>query len=251
MNTSIEYQLNLRRESGPAHPPFTQERAFYSLVAEGDVEAILQLRQKFGGRSTDSPSSAKGTLSENPLRNAIYHLVVNCTLMTRSCIAAGMPQEEAYNLSDLFIRRADRCVSVADVSGVNDEMALEFASRMKALRGGAPASFAVRKAMSYISDNLHTKLTAERIAAEAGYNRSHLAVIFKRETGKTLTEYILYKRIEAAKNMIMSEVPLSQAANALGFSSQSHFCKCFRQVTGMSPKEFRSRRAGNAGFLQP
>ena len=155
-----------------------------------------------------------------------------------------MPQEEAYNLNDLFIRRADRCITVTEVHGVNDEMALEFASRMKKLHMGAPASYAVRKAMNYICDNLHSHLTAEDIARQAGYNRSHLAVIFKRETGVSISDYIIQKRIEAAKTLMITDTPLSEVADMLGFSSQSHFCKRFRELTGMSPKEYRQRKSG-------
>lgn len=244
MYDKIDYRVNEQRIAAPPHTPVVEERTFYEYVAAGDVEAILQLRRKFGGRSTDDPQSAveKGKLSDNPLRNEIYHFVVNCTLITRSCISAGMPQEEALTLSDLFIRRADRCTAVIDVHGVNDEMALEFASRMQRIRRGEPASFAVRKAINYISDNISARLTVSQIAREVGYNRSHLAVIFKQETGKTVSEYILTEKINTAKSMILGGGNLSDTAHALGFCSQSHFCKVFKQLTGMSPKQFRAQQ---------
>ncbi len=243
MDTIIDQRINEQHSVSLPINAVVEERTFYNYIAAGNVEAILQLRRKFGGRKTDDPQNAveRSTLSTDPLRNEIYHLVVNCTLITYCCIAAGMPQEEALTLSDLFIRRADRCQSISDVYGVNDEMALEFASRMQRIRRGAPASFAVRKAIGYISDNISSRLTVEQIAKEVGYNRSHLAVIFKDETGQSISDYILSQKIDTAKAMITSGRSLSDTAVSLGFCSQSHFCKVFKQITGLTPKQFREQ----------
>lgn len=264
---NVELKINLMKEQGIPHPPHGEEQEFYQMVASGDTQGILRLREKYGTEiragsaavgvqsspagkeqemsgnkqgmaAQNSDSVEKGRLSDNPLRNEIYHLVANCTIITRACISAGMPQEDAYSLSDMFIRRADRCKNIEEVRGVNDEMAMEFAGRMKRIKSRA-VSPTVRRTISYISDNLHTKLTVEGIAEKIGYNRSYLAVIFRRETGQTITEFILNRRIEAAKSLISGGVALSEAAHLLGFSSQSHFCRCFRTVVGISPGEFR------------
>lgn len=233
---SIEMKLNLMKELGVPHPPHGYEQEFYQMVADGDTEGILELHRKYPcGQSSESE---KGRLSEDPVRNEIYHLVANCTIITRRCIAAGMPQEDAYSLSDMFIRRADRCRTVDDVRGINDEMSMEFAARMKRVHS-REFSPVVRRAIGYISDNLHTKLTLKGIAHELGYDRSYLAELFHRETGSTVKQYILEKRVGAAKTLIAGGVGLSEVGELLGFSSQSHFCSRFRSVTGMTPGEFR------------
>lgn len=242
MNT--DYLLWLRRENGLPHPPYGDEREFYDMVSSGDVEGILELRRKYPAEP--SGGSEKGRLSDNPLRNAIYHLVANCTIITRRCIAAGMAQEQAYTLSDIFIRRADGCRTSEEVAEVNDEMALEFARRMREAANGG-YSGAVKRTLRYIGDNLHGRLAVSDIAAAAGYNRSHLSALFKRETGLTITEYVRGMRIEEAKKLISKDVRLSVVANSLGFCSQSHFCKCFKEETGMTPLEYRAR-AENSGL---
>ncbi len=239
---SVELWINLMKEREIPHPPHSEEQEFYHMVVSGDTEGILRLREKYsadGAEDNGGGVTGKGRLSDNPLRNEIYHLVANCTIITRACISAGMPQEDAYYLSDMFIQRADRCKSVDEVRGVNDEMAMEFAGRMKRIRSRI-VSPAVRKTISYISDNLHEKLTAAGISEKIGYNRSYLAVIFKRETGQTITEFVLNRRIEAAKSLISGGIRLSEIAGMLGFSSQSHFCRCFKAVVGVSPGEFRN-----------
>lgn len=232
----IETRINLMKEQGIPHPPHEYEQEFYRLVVSGDSDGIMRLREQYPAQSAGE--TEKGRLSDDPIRNEIYHLVANCTIITRKCISAGMPQEDAYSLSDMFIRTADRCRSVEDVGAVNDQLALEFAKRMKKVRS-REVSPVVRRAIGYISDNLHTRLTAEGIAQRLGYDRSYISVVFKRETGQTITGFILARRIEAAKNLISGGVPLTDIAQLLGFSSQSHFCRRFREVVGMTPGEYR------------
>ncbi len=235
---SLEYRVNLVKSTTSPHPPYGEEHAFYDLVASGKTEEIKLLHEKYRDSQNEQSETEKGVLSDDPVRNEIYHLIVNCTIMTRRCIAAGMPQEEAYTLSDLFIRRADCCKTVGEVRTANDEMALEFAERMKRVLSMS-ASPAVRKTIAYICDNLQTKLTVNEIAAKIGYNRSHISELFRRETGYTIADFILQKRIEAAKSLISGGISLSEIAQILCFSSQSHFCQRFRSVTGISPGEYR------------
>ncbi|HBJ24462.1 MAG TPA: hypothetical protein DDY65_00430 [Ruminococcaceae bacterium] len=85
-----------------------------------------------------------------------------------------------------------------------------------------------------------SRLTADEIAEKAGYQRNYFSELFRRETGVTITRYILERKIEAAKSLISGGIELSQIAEMLGFSSQSHFCSRFKTVTGMTPGEYRT-----------
>ncbi len=239
MDKKLNTLLRQRQESGYPHPPYAEERMFYDLIASGDVEGIDALAEKYSETRAGAPQ--KGVLSDNPVRNAIYHLVANCTIMTRRCISAGMPQEQAFNLSDIFIRRADGCRSVKEVYAVNDEMAREFAVRMKALKEAADYSALVRRAVIYIRDNLHEKLTVTKVAAAAGCNRSYLAELFRKETKDSISGFIAKARIAAAKEMIDAGMSLSEVSSSLNYATQSHFCKRFREFTGMTPLEYKRR----------
>ncbi len=242
MSDKLQHQLDMQLEYGTPHPPFHEERTFYDIVAAGDTDAILRLKEQYGSAPRESSANEKGRLSDDPLRNAVYHLIVNCTIITRRCIASGMPQEEAYNLSDLFIRRADRCRAVSETEALNDEMSLEFARRMKKLHGQPKLSPAVRRTVNFICDELGSRISVQELSERTGYDRSYLAVLFKKETGMTISQYILHKRIHTACSMICNGVELSEISSALGFSSQSHFCAKFRQVMDMSPKEYKRRQ---------
>lgn len=218
------------------HEPIENENTVFALIASGDVDKILENKLKYSAE----PDSGKGQLSDDPLRNQIYHFVVCAAVVARTCLAAGMSEETAYTLSDVYIRRADKCTSVKQVMELNDEMVMDYAVRMRRLRRAKRLSVPVRKAIKMISENTGKRLTVQQIADATGYDRSHLHRLFKAEIGMGIHEYISAVRMNAAKGMLKDGThSIADIASLLGFSSQSHFCRAFSEAVGVTPKEFR------------
>jgi AraC family transcriptional regulator len=68
-----------------------------------------------------------------------------------------------------------------------------------------------------------------------------LAREFRRHYHCTMGEYVRRLRIEfACREIALSDAPLAEIALAAGFAHQSHFSRCFKQVTAMTPAEFRA-----------
>lgn len=235
-NTEPDKLLYVQQAHDFFHEPVENENTVFALVASGEVEKILQNKLKYGA----DPDSGKGQLSDDPLRNQIYHLVVCAALVARACLAAGMSEETAYTLSDLYIRRADKCTTVKQVMELNDDMMMDYAERMRRLRRAKRLSVPVRKAIKMISENTGKRLTARQIAETIGYDRSHLHRLFKAEIGMGIHEYISAVRINAAKGMLRDgDHSIADIASLLGFSSQSHFCRAFSEAVGVTPKEYK------------
>ena len=83
---------------------------------------------------------------------------------------------------------------------------------------------------------------------------SALSRLFTEVCSITIERYCILQRIERAKElMCYQELTLSEIAWELGYSSPAHLSSQFRQVTGMSPREFRelhgSRKAGMRRFI--
>jgi AraC family transcriptional regulator len=73
----------------------------------------------------------------------------------------------------------------------------------------------------------------------AGLSPYHFARAFKRSTGFGPYRYVLRRRTERAKRLLAAgNVPLSSVARACGFGSQSHFSARFREMTGLTPRQF-------------
>lgn len=92
------------------------------------------------------------------------------------------------------------------------------------------------------------------ITAKIARDYSALSRLFTEVCGITIERYCILQRIERAKElMCYQELTLSEIAWELGYSSPAHLSSQFRQVTGMSPREFRElhsrRKAGMRRFI--
>ncbi|GIP52967.1 hypothetical protein J42TS3_20020 [Paenibacillus vini] len=204
MIKNLDYQVFLQRESDFYHEPTQHEHNLYELIINGDVEGILENKRLYGHKGNDG----KGILSKDALRNQIYHTVIHTALVTRVCTNAGLPHETAFTLSDMYIRQADVAQSVKDVVELNDRMVLDFASHMKKLCYLDSLSPVIRTTINFIIDHLHKKITTDELAKHVNLNRSYLSVLFKKEVGRSIHEYIKDKRMETAKNMLRSRIIL-------------------------------------------
>lgn len=225
----------IMREDGEIRAPYSSEFEFYLLVKNGEVEKVEE-----ACRTEFSDKSGFGKLCENPLQNIKYHFVVTAALIARYCIDGGMPHETAYNLSDLYIGRADKCTSFEQISKLHTKMSIDYAKRMNALKKNRIFSKPVVICVDYICENLGRKISMAELSVVTGLNESYLSRLFKKEMGLTVTDYILRKKIETAENMLkFSEYSPSQIAFMLGFPSQSYFTSVFKKISGTTPKKYR------------
>ena len=96
--------------------------------------------------------------------------------------------------------------------------------------------------MDYIDQHLHEKILLDQLAAHVELNASYLSVLFKKETGLSVSDYILNRRLEVAENMLKnSDYSCSEISSFLAFGSQSHFTEAFRKKNGVTPKKFRDK----------
>lgn len=234
-NKEITIKEMLLRESSELHAPYSPEFDFYFAVKSGDVEKVAELCK------TDfTEKSGFGKLSENPLQSMRYHFAITAAMLARYAIEAGLELESAYGMSDLYIQKCDKVSTFSELSKLHREMSLDFAKRMSALRKSKIFSKQVVLCVNYIFENLHKKITVSELAEHTGLNASYLSRLFKTETGVSVSEYVITKKIAAAKSMLKyTDQPITEIAETLAFASQSHFTKTFRELEGITPKKYR------------
>jgi AraC family transcriptional regulator len=99
----------------------------------------------------------------------------------------------------------------------------------------------LRRAVQYIDDNLRSHLTLTAIAAAVALSPGHFAHAFRQATGASPHRYVLTRRVERAKALLLqSDMPIMQIAELVGCSSPSHFSVLFHRVTGVTPRQFRA-----------
>ena len=97
-------------------------------------------------------------------------------------------------------------------------------------------------AIEWIESDLSAKLTLDDLAQHAGTGRTTFALQFARRFGCSPHRYILLRRMERARALLMGgRLSVTAIAYELGFSSQSHFSTAFRSVTGQSPRDVIER----------
>ena len=119
-------------------------------------------------------------------------------------------------------------------------MVLDYTRRVERVRLGKNPSKLLMQITNYVQNNLSKPLGVDELAKALFISRTHLAAKFKKETGMTLTDFILREKVEEAKRLLRySDKSLSLIADYLGFSSQSHFTKTFKKYTSKTPGEYR------------
>jgi AraC family transcriptional regulator len=93
----------------------------------------------------------------------------------------------------------------------------------------------------FVDAHIDENFTAADIAAVACMSPAHFARSFKARTGQSPHQFVSRKRLELAEQMLLDPYrPMSEIALSAGFSSQSNFSRAFRNVTGISPGEYRA-----------
>lgn len=243
MDTSKElnYRLYIQREEGFTRSSLQSEFSRYDDIKNGNLETV---RASIAERKKNY-HVGKGQLSESLLRNNIYHFVVAVGIIARMCIDAGMPHNESYTLSDIYIRKADTLRDPDAVVDLLYDMQLDYTARMSKLHRAKKGSVYVLQAIDYIYDHLDESLTMERLAREVNLNPSYFSKLFSSEMGITVKKYISQIKVDVAKQMLeASNYSSVDIALSLGFSSPAAFSSVFKKHTDITPGEYRRRHNG-------
>lgn len=97
----------------------------------------------------------------------------------------------------------------------------------------------VELAREEIMQSVEKQWTLEEMAKISGYSQSRFSAIYKERFGVAPKQDIIIKRIENAKQMLKySKRSIGDIATICGFQTIYYFSKYFKQITGMSPKEY-------------
>ncbi|WP_296112066.1 AraC family transcriptional regulator [uncultured Anaerococcus sp.] len=95
---------------------------------------------------------------------------------------------------------------------------------------------------SYIDSNYDEDIMLEDLSALAYMNKFHLIAEFKQSYRITPIEYLILKRIDVSKNLLISTNHTMEEISAIvGFNSQSYFNQVFKKKVGLTPSQFRRK----------
>jgi AraC-like DNA-binding protein len=100
--------------------------------------------------------------------------------------------------------------------------------------------FILKVVIDYINENLNRKIDLHELSDLTKWSHQHFIKLFTQFVGQTPYQYILQKKIEKAKAIIIeTDVVLSTLSSEFGFESYSNFFKAFKKETGYTPDYYR------------
>ncbi len=181
-----------------------------------------------------------GIVAGNQLRQLRNLFIVTATLASRAAIGGGMHEDDAFSLSDAYIQKAELLMSHNSIMNLQYHMLLDFTEQVERLHVGKHSTKLSIDVANYVRHHISEPIRVEDLAGELFISRPYLSAKFKKETGQTLTDFILTEKTEEAKRLLhYSDKTSSAIAEYLGFSSQGHFCRVFKTYAGMTPNEYR------------
>ncbi|MBQ8374298.1 MAG: helix-turn-helix domain-containing protein [Clostridia bacterium] len=95
----------------------------------------------------------------------------------------------------------------------------------------------------YIEDNLDGDLSLQTLSTKCFYNPAYFSRIFRERYSVTLSEYVMQKRVEKAKTLLLTtDYPISKISEMVGFTNKSFFYRKFFKYYQKTPSQFRGKK---------
>lgn len=199
---------------------FPPEREYtYSKTSKADVQYLWT---HFTG------SNAESLLAKLGLSGGVYPIGIDENI-------SGM----FFQLMEDFILRDD--FFIESTAAKLTEILITIRRRLETSTEQPVASVSrIFESIRYIHANYKKNLTNEQLAKIENLSVSQYIELFKRCTGTTPHSYLIELRIRNSCDLLLrSDLSVTQAALAVGYSDAHYFSRIFKSYRGVTPEEFR------------
>lgn len=103
-----------------------------------------------------------------------------------------------------------------------------------------PPDSLLDKVFRFIEANYHQPISLSDVAIVVGYCAAYLTDLVRRNTGHTVNDWIVERRMVAARALLLeTDQCVSQIAQAVGYQHEGYFFRQFRKYHGITPQAFR------------
>lgn len=220
------------------HYPYELEKRLNQYLMEGNINGLQIIAREF---SNYPPSSL---CNSDTLRSLKNNLICSCALTTRILVKAGIDEKYAYYISDLYINRIESIEDENSLVNLNAIMLLDYLDQInkELVMSEKINSELILKVISYVDTHIYDQLSLAHVADVFNTNSSYLSRLFKQEVSSSFTEYLHNCRMKKAQHLLLlTDTPLIEIADKLGYTTQSHFTTVFKKICGITPKQYRMR----------
>ena len=160
-----------------------------------------------------------------------------------SCVGLDQPEILSIPLSNpqSCLRDCETLHSIFLFGGSRAKTFSVFYRLLDKLSDAAcPGTDPLAPAIRYIEGNLQDpSLSNTQLATEAGISEVYLRMLFAKQYHTSPKQYILELRLQKAKQLLtQSPATVTETAEQCGFSSLYHFCRIFKEKTGLTPTQY-------------
>ena len=160
--------------------------------------------------------------------------------VTREAVELGVPFDEIILIKNDILNNLDNKKTIEEFcEWIGQEMVESYFDKFSQYLSCHKKKL-VKTVIRYLDENYNQNITLDILAARVYLSRSYLAHIFKQETGSTIMEYLILKRVKEAKRLLATtDLPIAVVANKVGYQDFSYFGRIFKKRTGCTPKGYR------------
>ncbi|MBQ4604465.1 MAG: helix-turn-helix domain-containing protein [Clostridia bacterium] len=211
---------------------YNAERELMQAISQGSYHKVEKLFMNSSGFAFEKRT-------DDPVRNMKNYLIISNTLFRKAAEYGSVHPFYIDGISSNFAQRIERVKTVPEANELIDEMLRKYCKLVKK-HSMKDYSLLIQKVITIIDADLTADLGLKRLAEILNVNASYLSALFKKETDKTLTEYVTVKRVDHAAYLLRStNLQIQTVAQHCGIFDVNYFAKIFRKYTGKSPKEYR------------
>ena len=222
----------------------TENLEAYSLVrTEEEIAHHVRAGEIVPLLSTDVPLTIPPLAGVSQVEHLRYLLIAFNAICLHSALEGGVSLRMGYGLNVALSSRILTCTTEDELLELSHShiIPVSYGMLVRTLAFPDVSDKDVVRAIRYIHDHHHDKVTVRELAEHVGLSTEYFSAKFKRETGMTVNAYITQMRIGEAKALLrFSDLSIGEIAAQLSFSSQSYFQTVFKRETGMTPQQYRS-----------
>ena len=212
---------------------YAYENELIRYVSQGQAAKAEMLLSNFSSAHFERRSA-------DSLRNVKNYCIITNTLLRKAVEQGGVHPLNIDKTSSGFAVRIERCSSVSECTELMKDM---FRSYCKLVNKFSTRELSpiVQKVVFIIDSDLSADLSLSGLAEAVNVSAGYLSSIFRRETGSTVMDYIIAKRMKHACYLLSStHLQIQTVALHCGIMDVQYFSKLFKKKIGKTPREYRS-----------
>lgn len=118
---------------------------------------------------------------------------------------------------------------------------IQSAKSTRLTQSSKMSDYYIQEAIHYMEQNFQNDISIEEIAAVCGINRSYLGKIFRNSIGHSPQEFLMnYRMVKATELLKLTTLSIADIGTAVGYGNPLHFSRAFKNIYGVSPREWRN-----------